>query len=139
MARRGYGGGGYGSGSHDPDPDDTERTTAREGEAPVATEDVPVDPNPAKTKALADLDAYYAKVLGDLDREKREADAVHDASEKRMEQVEAQKVVIDAEYAERKAAIEAEYATDPPAQPPASRWGAPINAPAPKVTPALTS
>jgi hypothetical protein len=115
----------------------SEEPAAREGE--VAATEVETPPLTETQIKLNELDAYYGKVLGDLDREKREADAVHDASEKRMEDLEAQKVQIDAEYAERKAAIEAEAPPPPPeggatAKKLPTRWGVD---PAPKPTPAL--
>jgi hypothetical protein len=88
----------------------------------VEVEETP--PLTAKQIKLNELDAYYAKVLGDLQREHGEADAVHDASEKRMADLDAQKAQIDAEYAERKAAIEAEPEPEPAAPP--TRWGTPV-------------
>ena len=122
------------------------KETPEEREAREAREVETLPPTEQEIK-LNELDAYYGKVLGDLAREKQEAEAVHDASEKRMDDLEAQKVQIDAEYAERKAAIEAEV--PPPdgevtAQKPPTRWGvhpAPVVAPkkAEKPEPALTS
>jgi hypothetical protein len=116
------------------------KETPEEREAREAREVETLPPTEQEIK-LNELDAYYGKVLGDLDREKREADAVHDASEKRMAELEAQKTQIDAEYAERKAAIEAEPVPEAPPQP--TRWGtAPVVAPKkvePKPEPALTS
>jgi hypothetical protein len=126
----------YTTGEYNP-----EEPAAREGE--VAPTEVEAPPTEQQIK-LNELDAYYGKVLGDLSREKQEADAVHDASEKRIADLEAQKAQIDAEYAERKAAIEAEV--PPPegeatAKKPPTRWGMD---PAPKAQPekphpALTS
>jgi hypothetical protein len=112
-----------------------------EPEVDAHAEATPTDVTPPLTEQqikLNELDAYYSKVLGDLAREMREATAVHDASEKRMADIEAQKVQIDAEYAERKLAIEGE---PPPeggvlAAKPPTRWGV---APAPKPQPTYTA
>jgi hypothetical protein len=124
------------------------KETPEEREAREAREVETLPPTEQEIK-LNELDAYYGKVLGDLAREKQEAEAVHDASEKRMDDLEAQKVQIDAEYAERKAAIETEV---PPPEGEATakklptRWGVdpapkptPAPKPEPKPEPALTS
>jgi hypothetical protein len=119
------------------DPENPGQMREVEEETPEAQAAEVTPPLTEQQIKLNELDAYYGKVLGDLAREKQEADAVHDASEKRMADLEVQKAQIDAEYAERKAAIEAEPA--PEAPPPATRWGtAPVVAPK-KAEPALTS
>jgi hypothetical protein len=117
MARRGY---------------QSEELEVREGE--VVTPAEVVVPLTEQQIALNELDAYYGKVLGDLNREMQEAHAVHDASEKRMAAIEAQKAQIDAEYAERKTAIEGE--PPPPPEIPLSRWAAPSRPPKPTPLPA---
>jgi len=113
----------------------------REVEGQVGEPEPETPPLTEQQIKLNELDAYYAKVLGDLDREKREADAVHDAAEKRMDELDAQKTQIDAEYAERKAAIEATPPPEPIVQP--TRWGTPVvvvtKKPEEKPEPAYTS
>jgi peptidoglycan hydrolase CwlO-like protein len=121
----------YTTGEYNPD-----EAVAPEGEVTATEVEAPLTEQQRK---LNELDGYYGKVLSDLDREKREADAVHDATEKRLADLEAQKAQIDAEYAERKAAIEAEAPTpetDAAAKKPPTRWGV---HPAPRPQPALTS
>lgn len=92
---------------HDPEQADPDEVRAVEGHVVEGREG---ELTAEQQEDLAKLEGYYGKVLGDLDREMQEAHKVHDASEKRMADVEAQKAQIDAEYAERKAAIE----TPPP-------------------------
>ena len=125
------------------DPENPDQPREIEEETPE-TPEAHAEETPPLTEQqikLNELDAYYGKVLGDLDRENQEAHRVHDASEKRMADLEAQKTQIDAEYAERKAAIEAEPVPEAPPAP--TRWGtAPVVAPKkvePKPEPALTS
>ena len=121
------------------------KETPEEREAREAREVESLPPTEQEIK-LNELDAYYGKVLGDLQREHAEADAVHDAAEQRMADIDAQKVQIDAEYAERKAAIEAEPEPEATAQKPPTRWGGgPVVVkklepkPEPKPEPSLTS
>jgi hypothetical protein len=97
--------------------------------------DAPPAPLTETQIKLNELDAYYAKVLGDLDRENREAHAVHEASEQRMADLEGQKTQVDAEYAERKAAIEATGNVPAPRVPPPTRWGTPLPMPVTAPTP----
>lgn len=131
----------YTTGEYNPEEPAPDEPTAREGEVAATEVEAPLTEQQRK---LNELDAYYGKVLSDLDRENQEAHRVHDATEKRMADLEAQKAQIDAEYAERKAAIEAEV--PPPeaeaaAKKPPTRWGvhpAPVVAPK-KPEPALTS
>lgn len=120
---------------------DEPQIEGREGEEVTEQEVEETPPLTEKQIKQNELDAYYAKVLGDLAREHQEADAVHDAAEKRMEAIDAQKVQIDAEYAERTAAIDAEYPEAPPeggvlASKPPTRWGVqPTPKPQPEPTP----
>jgi hypothetical protein len=131
------------------DPLNPDQPREIEEETPETPEAQSEEPTPPLTEAqikLNELDAYYGKVLGDLDRENQEAHKVHDATEKRMADLEAQKAQIDAEYAERKAAIEAEAPPPPEGEATAkklpTRWGvdpAPKPKPEPKPEPAYTS
>lgn len=128
MARRGYG---SGSGYRDPAQEPEEEVHVTEGEV---TETEVAPPLTEKQIKMNELDAYYGKVVGDLERSHGEAVAAQSAAEARIADLDAQKTQVDAEYAERKAAIEAEPDAKAPAPP--TRWG---TSPAPKAEPALTS
>ena len=117
MARRGYSG--YGA-SHDPD----EREVVTPLEEIPSPDPVSLTPEEeAKQQELNKLDAYYAKVMGDLDREEAESHAVHDATEKRCDEITAQRAHVEAEYTARKAEIQGEPPPTTRSAAGQSRWG----------------